>query len=363
MKRKFAVTILIVAILTTSVLALAGCQKADYTIGIMENSEHMASDEVMRGFRETMSELMRGAGKKVSYAYRKSGGDDEKQIAESEEKNAAEMNKKKVNAILAISQSSRDAAVKVASEIPTVFAHSAIADRNLQEEDLKAQVKKQVELMTLLVPNSETFGILYCTTDELGEDGSIVKVSENKTKAEINQDLQVKLAEQFIKELGYEVAIYRYNKNEEKTHDTFVKDGLNKLKNDHNVGCVFVPVDNTLGLFSNGPKIHQRANTNIYTTANGIEKREVANMPIVCGDIRMNSYFGVATYAFDNYALGAQAAKEIFDILVNGKQTMYSEFKTDFSDPEKCKYVINEQVASDIGFEIPQIVKDLAKAA
>ena len=42
-------------------------------------------------------------------------------------------------------------------------------------------------------------------------------------------------------ELGYEVAIYRYNKNEEKTHDTFVKDGLNELKNDHKVGCVFVP--------------------------------------------------------------------------------------------------------------------------
>ncbi len=362
MKRKIAVTILLVAILATSIFTFAGCQKADYTIGIMENSEHMSSDEVMRGFRETMTELMRGAGKKVSYVYRKSGGDDATKIAESEEKNAAELSKKKVNAILAISQSSKDAAVKVASEIPTVFAHSAIADRNLQEEDLKVQVQRQIDLMTMLVANSEnkTLGILYCTTDELGEDGSVVKVSENKTKAEINQDLQVKIAEQYIKELGYEVAIYRYNKNEEKTHDTFVKDGLNELKNDHKVGCVFVPADNTLGLFANGPKIHQRANTNIYTSANGIEKREVASMPIVCGDIRMNSYFGVATYAFDNYALGTQAAQEVFEILVNGKQTTYSEFKTDFS---KGKYVVNEQVAKDIGFEIPQSVKDLAQAA
>ena len=186
MKKKIAVTILLVAILTTSIFAFAGCQKADYTIGIMENSEHMSSDEVMRGFRETMTELMRGAGKKVSYVYRKSGGDDAEKIAESEEKNAAEMSKKKVNAILAISQSSKDAAVKVASEIPTVFAHSAISDRNLQEEDLKVQVQRQIDLMTMLVANSEnkTLGILYCTTDELGEDGSVVKVSENKTKAE-----------------------------------------------------------------------------------------------------------------------------------------------------------------------------------
>ena len=356
MRKKIAVTILVLAILSTSLVAFAGCTKADYKIAIMDNSEHMASDEVMRSFRDTLDILMKESGKKVSYVYTKSSGDTADKIAQSEESKAAKVKKKNANIVLALTQSSATAAQEFLSEIPTVFAQAKIADRNLQEDELKIQVQRQVDLMRLIAPNSTVLGILYCTSDVYDADGNITKAAENKSKAEINQDLQVKIAKEYIESLGLSVAIHRYNKNEEKTHDTFVKDGLNELKA-KGAGCVFMPVDNTLALMSNASKIHERANTNIYTKKNGIAEREVANMPIVCGDIKMNSYFGVATYAYDNAELGAQAAREVFEMLVNGKEAMYSEFKTDFSNG---KYVINESVANDIGFEIPQSVKDLA---
>lgn len=356
MRKKIAVTVLVLAILAASLLAFAGCTNTDYKIAVMDNSEHMASDEVMRSFRDTLDSLMKESGKKVSYVYTKSGGADDEEIAKSEEGKAAKVKKKKADIVLALTQSSSTAAQQFLSDIPTVFAQAAIADRNLQEDALRVQVEKQIDLMKLIAPESTSLGILFCTTDTLDADGNVTKTAENKTKAEINQDLQVKIAKQYIESLGLKAEIYMYNKNDEKTHDTFVKDGLNELKG-KGVGCVFMPVDNTLASATNGPKIHERANTNIYTKKNGIAAREVASMPIVCGDIKMNGYFGVATYAYDYTELGAQAAREVFNILVNGKDVKYSEFKTDFS---KGKYVINEKVASDIGFEIPQSVKELA---
>ncbi|MDE5911576.1 MAG: hypothetical protein K2H24_04505, partial [Clostridia bacterium] len=63
--------------------------------------------------------------------------------------------------------------------------------------------------------------------------------------------------------------------------------------------------------------------------------------------------------AVDYYAMGAQAAQEVFDLLTGKNESKYVEIKTDFS---KGRYVINEKVAEDIGFTLPQAVKDKVAA-
>ena len=352
MKKRIAVVVLLIMVLATTLFAFAGCQKTDYVIGVMENSEHFSSDMVQKGFRETLSNLMSEAGKTYKYVYRKSSGDKEEDIVASEKSNAEYLvSKKKANVILTLSQSSADSVLANAADTPMVFAQAAIADRNLQKEDLRAQVEKQVEVMRLVAPDSK-LGILYCKPAN----------AEKKTKADINMELQIELAREIISDkIGAENLVeVAYEKKEDMTHDGHVRAELNSMK-EQGVGCVFIPVDNTLASVAIGPKIHERANTNIYTSANGIEAREVAKMPIVCGDLNMNEFCGVATYAVDYYAMGAQAAQEVFDILTGKNESKYVEIKTDFS---KGKYVVNQTVIDQLkneneGWDIPQAVKDL----
>ncbi|MDE6211550.1 MAG: hypothetical protein K2G42_06220 [Clostridia bacterium] len=347
MKKRIAVVVLLVAVLATSLFAFAGCQKVDYVVGVMENSEHFSSDMVQKGFRETLSKLMSEAGKTYKYIYRKSGGDKAEDIAQSEKSNVEYMKKKGASVLLTLSQSSADSALENASETPMVFAQAAIADRNLQKEELRAQVEKQVELMRLIAPDAK-LGILYCKPAN----------ADNMTKADINMEMQIELAKEYMTSLSLDFEVVGYVKDEGKTHDTHIREALNDMKAD-GVSCVFIPVDNTLASMAIGPKIHERGNTNIYTSSNGIEAREVANMPIVCGDINFNEFCGVATYAVDYYAMGAQAAQEVFDLLTGKNESKYVEIKTDFS---KGRYVVNEKVAEEIGFTLPQAVKDKVAA-
>ena len=152
MKKRIAVVILLVAVIATSLFAFAGCQKVDYVIGVMENSEHFSSDMVQKGFRETLSKLMSDAGKTYKYIYRKSGGDTAEDIAASEKSNVEYLMKKGASVLLTLSQSSADSALENASDTPMVFAQAAIADRNLQKEELRIQVERQVDLMRLIAP-------------------------------------------------------------------------------------------------------------------------------------------------------------------------------------------------------------------
>ncbi|MEG1608485.1 MAG: ABC transporter substrate binding protein, partial [Clostridia bacterium] len=67
---------------------------------------------------------------------------------------------------------------------------------------------------------------------------------------------------------------------------------------------------------------------------------------------------GVASLGAKYYDLGKQTAQMAFDILYNGKKTT----EIVMQKPKDLMYVINETVANEIGFTIPQVVKDLVAA-
>ena len=83
---------------------------------------------------------------------------------------------------------------------------------------------------------------------------------------------------------------------------------------------------------------------------------EAPNIPIVCGETGMNDAMGVATYGVDYYSLGVKAGDMAADILLNGADPATMEVAT---DPNPALSV-NETVAGEIGFTIPESIKSRA---
>ncbi len=82
-------------------------------------------------------------------------------------------------------------------------------------------------------------------------------------------------------------------------------------------------------------------------------------LPIVCGENGMNSVCGVATYGVDYYSLGVKAGDMAADILLDGADPATMPVAT---DPNPA-LTVNEAVAEEIGFEIPQAILDRATGA
>ncbi len=80
------------------------------------------------------------------------------------------------------------------------------------------------------------------------------------------------------------------------------------------------------------------------------------NLPIVCGENGMNEQCGVATYGVDYYSLGVKAGDMAAEILLNGKDPATMAVQT---DPAPV-LTVNETVANEIGFTIPDSVKSRA---
>ncbi len=78
------------------------------------------------------------------------------------------------------------------------------------------------------------------------------------------------------------------------------------------------------------------------------------NIPIVCGETGMSSECGVATYGVDYYNLGVKAGDMAADILLEGQDPATMAVQT---DPTPA-LSINEAVAAEIGFTIPDSIKN-----
>lgn len=82
-------------------------------------------------------------------------------------------------------------------------------------------------------------------------------------------------------------------------------------------------------------------------------------LPIVCGENGMNSVCGIATYGVDYYNLGVKAGDIAADILLDGKKASETPVAT---DPNPA-LTVNEAVAAELGFTIPDSVKSKASGA
>lgn len=89
------------------------------------------------------------------------------------------------------------------------------------------------------------------------------------------------------------------------------------------------------------------------------QDNSTGKVPIVCGETGMNDLCGVATYGVNYYSLGVKAGDMAADILLNGTEVATMAVQMD----PNLTLTINEDVAADIGFTIPDAVKNKAGAA
>lgn len=95
----------------------------------------------------------------------------------------------------------------------------------------------------------------------------------------------------------------------------------------------------------------------LMTACGGETDGGAYKLPIVCGETGMNDACGVATYGVNYYNLGIKAGDMAADILLDGADVSTMAVATD----PNPSLTINEKVAEEIGFTVPEELK--AKAS
>jgi putative ABC transport system substrate-binding protein len=102
------------------------------------------------------------------------------------------------------------------------------------------------------------------------------------------------------------------------------------------VDVIYAPTDNTIA--SGMPTVAMVANPN--------------GIPIICGEEGMVSKGGLATYGIDYYKLGWMTGKQAIKIIKGEAST--ATMPIEYLPDEEFSLTINEEVADQLGIEIPQ---------
>lgn len=322
--KKIIIAIIVLAMIVTATMAFVGCgSSADYNVGIVQFAPHTALDASNAAFKQTLEELMSAQGKTIKFIEGNANGD----VANATT-SAETLVNRNVDLIFAIATPAAQAVAGATKSIPMVFTAvtsattAGLTASNITGASDLNDVKKQVELMSQLVPGATKFGILYSTDEP-------------------NSELQKNLAVEEMKAIGL-------------SENNIVIKGITDMNDVQNaftsfkaegVQAIYIPTDNRLA--------EGAASVHSANTATG------ANIPIVCGETGMNTLCGVATYGVNYSKLGEKSAQIAFDILFNGKKP--SDIAVVNPEVTIDDFSLNEKIAEAIGFTIPEEVKALAK--
>lgn len=317
-------------VLMTSLLcaSLAGCGTKEtsgggnkvFHIGVNQLVEHAALDASYKGFIDALKEAGYVDGENLVIDY---------QVAQGDTANANTIATKLVNdnndLILAIATSSAQAVANATKDIPILV--TAVTDPkasglvtsneapggNLSGTSDLTPVKEQMELLVKLLPEAKKIAILYSSSE-----------SNSKIQAEMAVDAATALG---LETLDATVS----NTNE-------IQQVLESLVG--KVDAIYAPTDNTIA--SAMPTVSQVANSN--------------NIPVICGEAGMVDGGGLATYGIDYYQLGLLTGKQAVKILEGTAAT--ADMPIEYLSADQCTLTINEEVAAQLGIEIPADLKE-----
>lgn len=309
----------ILAVMTAAVMAmsmLAGCGAGGsktVNIGVIQLTEHPALDSAYQGFVDGLAEAGYKDGENIKIDFNNAQGD---------QSNCTTIAQKLVNdksdLILAIATPAAQACAAQTSDIPILItavtdpATSGLVDSNeapgtnvTGTSDL-TPVAEQIKLLTQLIPEAKTVGILYCSA----EDNSIFQ-------ANIAKDEVTKAGLSYV-----EATVSNTNEIMSVVESLVGK-----------VDAIYAPTDNMIA--------EGMAAVSSVATENGI--------PCIVGEEGMVSNGGLATYGLDYYNLGKQTAAMAVSVLKGEKKPadMPIEYLTD------CTLTVNEEIAKALNIEIP----------
>lgn len=288
-------------------------ENAKKKIGVLQYVQHPALDKANEGFVAALKE----AGVDVDIEQENAGGE---QSAAQTIANKLVNDKKDL--ILAIATPAAQAAAGATSDIPVVItAVTDPADSGLVESNDKpggnvtgssdlTPVADQVELLTKILPDAKNVGILYCT-------------------AEANSKLQAGLAMDALKAKGLNGVEYTVSSSNE--IQSVVESMVGK------VDAIYVPTDNVIAA----------GMTTVAMIATNEHK-----IPIIGAEAAHVENGALATYGIDYFEVGKLAGEQAVEIL-NGKAP--ADIPIAYLPKDKCKLVINDEVAKELGIDTSNI--------
>ncbi|GAA4654461.1 ABC transporter substrate-binding protein [Anaerocolumna aminovalerica] len=314
-------TLVILSILGLISTALTGCGKKDgvFTIGVSQYVEHAALDASYKGFVDALAEAGYVDGEKIKIDYQNAQGD---------QSNTNTIATKLVNdnndLILAIATPSAQAVANATKDIPVLV--TAVTDPydaglvesneapggNISGTSDLTPVRKQFELLTQLIPDAKKVAILY-------------------TSSETNSKIQAQIAREAAEEFGLETVDATVSNTNE--IQQVVESLIGK------VDAIYAPTDNLIA----------KAMPTVAMVANSSE------LPIICGEKGMVESGGLATYGIDYYELGKLTGQQAVQIIEGKAKT--EDMPIGYLAEEDCELTINEDVAKQLGIEIPGDLK------
>lgn len=319
MKLKKLALIGAAVLMSTSMVFAGGAKESTsgekvYKIGVVQLVEHSALDASYQGFVDGLAEagLVDGQNIKIDY-----------QNAQGEQANCVTIAQKLVNdrsdLILAIATPAAQAVANLTRNIPILV--TAVTDpasaqlvksnelpgTNVSGTSDLTPVEAQIKLAKQMVPNLQTIGLLYCSSEQ-------------------NSKFQIDIAKKVCDELGInyvEATVSNSNEIQQVTQSLVGK-----------VEAIYSPTDNMIAA--------GMATVALVTTP--------AKIPVFCGEQGMTEMGGLATYGINYYELGKQTAKQAVAILKDGKNPadMPIEYLANGD------LYVNMDTAQAIGITIPE---------
>lgn len=315
-------------------LALAGCaadtgnndngsnepgdETKTYTIGVTQIVQHPALDSTLVGFKKALEDN----GIEVKY---------DEQNAQNEASNAAAIAGKfvsdNVDLILAIATPTAQAAVAATNEIPVLFtAVTDAVDAGLVTSNESPGAN--VTGVTDMTPIKEQLQLAM-------DIGGAKKVGIIYNSGEANSVLQVKMAEEFAKELGIEIAVKSVSISGDimQALDQLIAEGID---------AYWIPTDNM-----------------VVSALDGILSKTIENnIPVYGSEESQVDRGGVATYGINYEQLGYQTGLMAIKILTEGVKP--ADLPVETQDQDRLAVVLNPAAAQLIGITIPQNILDSA---
>ncbi|MFO7929452.1 MAG: ABC transporter substrate-binding protein [Candidatus Humimicrobiaceae bacterium] len=311
--RKVGLFVLMLSVILV-VVSCTGQTTENKAIGIIQYVEHNALDASREGFIDALSDNGYVDGENITI---------DLQNAQADQSNLSTISDRFVNdqvdLVLAIATPAAQSIAGKTTEIPILG--TAITDyeaAKLVESNEKPgtnvsgttdmnPIKEQIELLVKLVPDAETVGVIYTSSEE----NSVVQAAIAKEEIE-------------ALDLTYtEVTVTNSNDVQQATQSLVEK-----------CDAIYLPTDNVLA--SSMPVI------------NGVTVQ--SKTPVICGESGMVENGGLATLGINYYDLGYSTGLMAIKVLEGEAEpaTMPIESASGFD------FAINGEVAEQIGLEIPE---------
>lgn len=299
---------------TTSGNAASAASGKTYTIGVAQLMTHPAMDASLKGFKEALEEEGFKEGVNVTY---------DVQNAQGEQSNCATIANtfanKKPDLVLAIATPAAQAVAKVITDTPVLItavtdpaesklvASNEAPGKNISGTSDKTPVKEQIDLIKEIVPNVQTIGIMYCSS-------------------ETNSQIQAGWAKDACDALGIKSQEFTVSNSNE--IQQVAQSMVGKVQ------AVYIPTDNML---ASGMK-----NVAAITNDN--------KLPVIVGESGMVSNGGLCTVGINYEELGKQTGKMAAKVLRG--EAKIGDMPIEYQENYDISY--NSATAKLLGITLPE---------